>query len=112
MATIGTIQHKMTEKIATEFPQANSQSSTFRIISSMIEGLTFVELGLITKAVSKNIPVPGSLIEGVSTSAYTYYSKHIIGDIFKDHFTSGRDLSIDHTTIVRCVNSIAKHYIP
>ena len=48
MTAIGTIQHKMTEKIAIEFPQAKSQSSAFRIISSMIEGFSSVELSLIT----------------------------------------------------------------
>ena len=50
-----------------------------------------MELGLITQAVSKNITIVGSLIEGVSTSAYAYCSKQIVGNIFKDHFTSGCD---------------------
>ncbi len=98
IAAIGTIQHKMIEKIALEFPQVRSKSSASRILTSIVGGFSSVELGLITKALFKSIPVVGTLIGGVSTSAYAYYSTQIIGDIFKEHFTSGGDLSIDNIT--------------
>lgn len=98
LAAIGAIQHRMIGKLAEEFPQIDTKTGTTQIVASLIGGITSVELGIITKAVFKNIPVIGTLVGGVSTSVYAYYSTLAIGEIFIEHFLSGGDLSVDMIT--------------
>ncbi len=98
LAAIGAIQHRMIGKLAKEFPQIEANATLTPIIASLVGGISSVELGIITKAVFKNVPLIGPLVGGVSTSVYAYYSTQAIGEIFIEHFLSGGDLSIDMIT--------------
>jgi uncharacterized protein (DUF697 family) len=98
LAAIGVIQHRMIGKLAKEFPQIDAKARMTPIIASIVGGITSVELGILTKAAFKRVPVIGTIIGGASTSIYAYYSTLAIGEIFIEHFLSGGDLSIDLIT--------------
>jgi len=100
LAAITAVQFKMIKAIAKNYPHVNFDSKkTKSVLAALMGGISSFELGIIARLLFKGVPFFGPIIGGTAMSGFAYSSTKLIGDIFDEHFATGKDLSVESVTL-------------
>ena len=96
LAAITAVQFKMIKALAKNYQHVNFDSKkTKSVLAALMGGVSSFELGIIARLLFKGVPFFGPIIGGTAMSGFAYSSTKLIGDIFDEHFATGKDLSME-----------------
>jgi uncharacterized protein (DUF697 family) len=100
LAAITGVQFSMIKAIAKNYPHVNfDRKKTKSVLAALMGGVSSFELGIIARILFKGVPFFGPIIAGTAMSGFAYSSTKLIGDIFDEHFATGKDLTIESVTL-------------